>query len=164
MVRRRNALLRAALFLTVSLSAAAENDGGPRPVSTPGACPLETTIEGVSAYLCPNGLRALLIHDPARDTITISTTYFVGSRNESYGQTGVAHLLEHLMFDRTQAHPDVAKELAVHGGQSNAETGPDSTMYYETVTARAADLQWALHLEADRMANAVISDDRMAPE
>ena len=68
------------------------------------------------------------------------------------------------MFDRTRTHPDIPKELAAHGGQSNAETGADSTMYYETVPARAADLVWALQLEADRMTNAVISDDRLAPE
>ena len=57
----------------------------------------ESTIEGVSAYRWPNGLRALLVPDPGRDTITVSTTYFARSRNESYGQTGIAHLLEHLI-------------------------------------------------------------------
>ena len=56
------------------------------------------------------------------------------------------------------------KSSQLHGGQSNAETGADSTMYYETVPARPADLEWALQLEADRMTNAVISDDRLVPE
>lgn len=164
MVWRGAPLLRATLILALALTGPAGGLGAAPPSGTQTAYVLETTIEGVSAYRWPNGLRALLIPDPTIETITVSTTYFAGSRNESYGQTGIAHLLEHLMFDRTRSHPDVPKELTAHGGQSNAETGADSTMYYETVPARAADLQWALQLEADRMANAVISDDRLAPE
>src|SRR4051812_39667993 len=98
MVWRRKALVRAALVLALSLTLAASDDAVPSG-GTPGTYALETSIEGVSAYRWPNGLRALLMPDLARDTVTVSTTYFVGSRNETYGQTGIAHLLEHLMFD-----------------------------------------------------------------
>ena len=160
----RGMAARATLIIVASVMGPAATRGDVPAGGARGAYTLETTVEGVSAYRWPNGLRVLLVPDPARDTITVSTTYFVGSRNESYGKTGIAHLLEHLMFDRTQSHPDVSQELAAHGGRSNAETGADSTIYHETVPARAADLQWALHLEADRMVNAVISDDRLGPE
>ena len=57
-----------------------------------------TSVEGVTEYQLPNGLHILLFPDSSKGTITINVTYLVGSRNESCGETGMAHLLEHLMF------------------------------------------------------------------
>ena len=57
-----------------------------------------TTVEGITEYRLGNGLRVLLFPDPSKATITVNTTFLVGSRHESYGETGMAHLLEHLVF------------------------------------------------------------------
>src|SRR5260370_41493515 len=72
----------------------------------------------------------------------------------------MAHLLEHLMFKGTPAHPNVHDELSRHGAQTNAMTMYDRTTYYETFAATAAtdeNLKWALSLEADRMVNSFIA-------
>ena len=60
-----------------------------------------TSVEGITEYRLANGLRVLLFPDPTKQTITVNITYLVGSRNENYGETGMAHLLEHLMFKGT---------------------------------------------------------------
>src|SRR5690606_17797215 len=59
------------------------------------------TVEGISEYQLPNGLRVLLFPDASRQSTTVNITYFVGSRHESYGESGMAHLLEHLVFKGT---------------------------------------------------------------
>jgi len=60
-----------------------------------------TSVEGVTEYRLANGLKILLIPDRSVDTVTVNVTYLVGSRQEGYGETGMAHLLEHLMFRGT---------------------------------------------------------------
>ena len=65
------------------------------------------TVEGITEYSLPNGLRFLLIPDPSKPTITVNITYLVGSRNEGYGETGMAHLLEHMLFKGTPRHRNV---------------------------------------------------------
>ena len=80
-------------------------------------------------------------------------TYLVGSRFEGYGETGMAHLLEHLNFIRSTHDRDIKKELTDHGAQWNGTTDYDRTNYFETVTASDDNLRWALGLEAERMVN-----------
>jgi zinc protease len=111
-----------------------------------------TAVEGVTEYRLANGLRALLFPDPSTATVTVSVTYLVGSRHESYGETGIAHLLEHLLFRGTARHPDPGEALEARGAVYNAETGADATVYHEAL-ASTADLPWVLDLEADRMTN-----------
>ena len=80
----------------------------PRP-SRPAAPPAPekvTSVEGITEYRLANGLRVLLFPDPAKPTVTVNVTYLVGSRHEGYGETGMAHLLEHLMFKGTPRHPE----------------------------------------------------------
>lgn len=57
-----------------------------------------TSVEGITEYRLPNGLKVLLFPDQTKQTITVNMTYLVGSRHENYGETGMAHLLEHLVF------------------------------------------------------------------
>ncbi len=64
-----------------------------------------TSVEGITEYRLRNGLRVLLFPDPSKQTITVNITYLVGSRHESYGETGMAHLLEHLVFKGTPTPP-----------------------------------------------------------
>lgn len=114
-------------------------------------------VEGITEYQLENGLRVLLFPDPTKETITVNITYLVGSKHENYGETGMAHLLEHLVFKGTPRHPDIPQELTQHGARPNGTTWTDRTNYYETFTATDENLQWALDLEADRMVNSYIA-------
>ncbi len=116
-----------------------------------------TSVEGVTEYKLNNGLRILLFPDSSKPTVTVNITYLVGSRHEGYGETGMAHLLEHLMFKGTPNHPNIPDELSKHGAQPNGSTDVDRTNYFETFTATEENLQWALDLEADRMVNSYIA-------
>ena len=116
-----------------------------------------TSVEGITEYRLANGLKVLLFPDPTKNTITVNITYLVGSRHENYGETGMAHLLEHMVFKGTPRHPEIPKELASHGTRPNGTTWLDRTNYYETFAATEENLRWALDLEADRMVNSFIA-------
>jgi zinc protease len=116
-----------------------------------------TTVEGITEYRLQNGLRVLLFPDPSKQTITVNVTYMVGSKHENYGETGMAHLLEHLVFKGTPNHPDIPNELTAHGARPNGTTWVDRTNYFETFNATEENLKWALDLEADRMVNSFIA-------
>ena len=116
-----------------------------------------TSVEGITEYRLKNGLRVLIFPDQSKQTITVNVTYLVGSKHENYGETGMAHLLEHLVFKGTPKHPDIPKELTEHGARPNGSTWYDRTNYYETFAATEENLKWALDLEADRMVNSYIA-------
>jgi zinc protease len=116
-----------------------------------------TSVEGITEYRLPNGLRVLLFPDQAKQTITVNITYLVGSRHENYGETGMAHLLEHLVFKGTPKHPNIPQELTTRGTSPNGTTWYDRTNYFETFAATDENLDWALDLEADRMVNSYIA-------
>jgi zinc protease len=112
-----------------------------------------TSMGGITEYDFPNGLRVLLYPDSAEPKITVNVTYLVGSRFEGYGETGMAHLLEHLDFIDTTNGRHIKEELVAHGANWNGTTSEDRTNYYETFSASDENLQWALSLETDRMVN-----------
>jgi zinc protease len=116
-----------------------------------------TSVEGITEYRLQNGLHILLFPDQTKQTITVNITYLVGSKHENYGETGMAHLLEHLLFKGTPRHPNIPQELTEHGTRSNGATTADGTTYYETFSATNENLNWALDLEADRMVNSFIA-------
>ena len=116
-----------------------------------------TSVEGLTEYRLPNGLRVLLFPDPTKSTVTVNVTYFVGSRHEGYGETGMAHLLEHLLFKGTPTTPNVPQALTQRGARPNGTTWLDRTNYYETLPASDANLSWALAFEADRMVHSFIA-------
>lgn len=113
------------------------------------------SIEGVSEYAYPNGLHVLLFPDNSKPKITVNIVYRVGSRNEGYGETGMAHLLEHMCFKSTTSGRVIFSDLTdrAGGGNFNGTTSYDRTMYFEIVNAGDENLRWALGLEADRMVN-----------
>ncbi len=111
-------------------------------------------VEGVTEHRLPNGLRVLLVPDASKPTVTVVVTYLAGSRHEGYGETGMAHLLEHMLFKGTQRRPKLLAELQAHGAAFNATTSFDRTNYYETLPASDENLAFALALEADRMVSA----------
>ncbi|MEO8314231.1 MAG: pitrilysin family protein [Pseudomonadota bacterium] len=114
-------------------------------------------VEGITEYRLDNGLRVLLFPDQSKATITVNVTYLVGSRHESYGETGMAHLLEHMLFKGTRSRADVAKEFNSRGARFNGTTSLDRTNYYEMLQASDDNLDWALGMEADRMVNSLIA-------
>ncbi len=117
------------------------------------------TVEGVTEYQLGNGLRVLLFPDPAKSTTTVNIVYLVGSRHEDYGDTGIAHLVEHLVSYGSPRHPDAKAEQAARGAQRNASTSVDRTNYYETFPASDENLEWAIDLEADRMRGAAMKQE-----
>lgn len=122
------------------------------------------SLEGITEYRLANGLRFLLLPDPSVDTITVNMTYLVGSRHEGYGESGMAHLLEHLLFKGTPRFPNILGLLQKRGAQFNGTTSYDRTNYYETLTATPDNLDWALALEADRMVNSNVSKQDLDSE
>jgi zinc protease len=128
--------------------------GGPAFSQTmPRGVEQKANLGGITEYAYPNGLRVLLFPDPSNPKVTVNMTYLVGSRFEGYGETGMAHLLEHMNFIRSTHDREIKKELTNHGAQWNGTTDYDRTNYFETVTASDENLRWALGLEAERMIN-----------
>jgi zinc protease len=122
------------------------------------------TVEGITEYRLDNGLRVILFPDPGKPTTTVNITYLVGSRHEAYGETGMAHLLEHLVFKGTPNHPNIPQELTERGASPNGTTSFDRTNYFETFPSSDDNLTWALDLEADRMVNSFIAADDLESE
>jgi zinc protease len=116
------------------------------------------TVEGITEYKLDNGVRFLLIPDPASSTVTVNMTVLVGSRQEGYGETGMAHLLEHMNFKGTPTHPNIDKVLQEHGGNTtaNGTTYLDRTNYYETMPATDKNLEFGIRLAADILLNSFI--------
>lgn len=114
-------------------------------------------LGGIEEYRLPNGLQILLFPDEAQSTTTVNITYRVGSRHESQGEYGMAHLLEHLVFKGTPTHRDIADAFAKRGMRWNGTTSVDRTNYFASFNASEETLEFALSLEADRMLNSHIA-------
>jgi zinc protease len=152
MARRLPLMLLGALVMTAPLTAADE------PYTKVG------TVEGITEYKLPNGLRVLLFPDPSKELVTVNCTVFVGSRHEGYGETGMAHLLEHMVFKGTPTFPDVPKALRDHGARFNGTTWVDRTNYFETMPAKDENLEFGIKLEADRLVNSHVKREDLISE
>jgi zinc protease len=129
-----------------------------------GAMKKVQSVEGISEYVLDNGLRVLLYPDPSKPTVTVNLTVLVGSRHEGYGETGMAHLLEHMVFKGTPAHQAIPKALQDRGARFNGSTWVDRTNYYETLPASQENLDFALDLEADRLVNSFVKQEDLLSE
>jgi len=125
--------------------------------STASALKAVAQVEGITEYRLSNGLRVLLAPDASKPTTTVNITYLVGSRHENYGETGMAHLLEHMVFKSTSSRTNIFEDLGKRGMDFNGTTSYDRTNYYETFPANPENLKWALEMEADRMVNCLIT-------
>jgi zinc protease len=114
-------------------------------------------VEGICEYRLGNGLRVLLFPDASKPTVTVNLVYAVGSVHENYGETGMAHLLEHLLFKGTPKHPDIPGEMKKRGIGYNATTSLDRTNYFASFPTNDDTLDWLLALEADRMVHSRIA-------
>ena len=171
MIRCRFTLMTVLLSTTGMSAQAASKGATPAPaqlaspeISAPVTPSKVTTVEGISEYHLPNGLRVLLFPDPTKPTVLVNVTYLVGSRVEGYGETGMAHLLEHMLFKGTPSRPDIWKLLQSKGANFNGSTWWDRTNYFEELPASPDNLDFALALEADRMIHSKIAADDLAKE
>ncbi len=130
----------------------------------PGAAKKVATVEGITEYQFDNGLRLLLFPDNSQSKVSVNMTVLVGSRQEGYGETGMAHLLEHMVFKGTPNHPQVPKALQDHGASFNGSTSLDRVNYFETLVATDENLEFAIALEADRLVNSFIKKEDLDSE
>jgi zinc protease len=144
-MRSKSIRCAGALALALALSLSAQ--------TLPRGVQKKSSVGGITEYEFPNGLRVLLYPNPANPKITVNVTYLVGSRHEGYGETGMAHLLEHMNFIETTNGRQIKNEIVGRGAAWNGTTSYDRTNYYETVPATDENLKWALGLESDRMVN-----------
>jgi zinc protease len=122
------------------------------------------SVEGVTEYLLSNGSRVVMFPEPSRPTVTVNMTVLVGSRHEGYGEAGMAHLLEHMVFKGTPTFADVPKALRDHGASFNGTTNQDRTNYFETLAATDENLEFAIHLESDRLVNSYVRHSDLISE
>lgn len=125
---------------------------------------LVTTVEGINEYELSNGLKILLIPDGAQTNVVVNIVYKVGSRHEGYGEKGMAHLLEHMMFKPSKKFSDIKKAIADKGAIANGTTWYDRTNYYEILPGTDENLQWSLDMESDRMVNSKILEADLQKE
>ncbi len=133
-----------------------------------GALPAGVTrgadVEGLTEYRLANGLQLLLAPDMSKPTTTVNMTYRVGSRHESYGETGMAHLLEHLLFKGTPTHKALWSEFTKRGLAANGTTWYDRTNYFASFSANPETLRWYLGWQADAMVNSLIAREDLDTE
>jgi zinc protease len=131
-------------------------------VQTVGAA--TTYVERVQEHTLGNGLEVILLEDHKAPVAVLQLWYRVGSRDEVPGFTGLSHLLEHMMFRGTEkiGPEEYSKIVQRNGGQTNAFTTQDYTTYFATIASDR--LHVVVDLEADRMANLIISEALYAPE
>ena len=135
--RLTTALAAFVLVLAVPVGFAADKPAAAKKVESTRLAPPEkvTSVEGITEYRLANGLKVLLFPDPSKSTITVNVTYLVGSRHEGYGESGMAHLLEHMVFKGTPRFPNIPQELTARGARPNGTTWYDRTNYFETFAA-----------------------------
>jgi zinc protease len=145
-------LIRQFLFVVLALCA------GPLLAQRlPAGIAAVTSVEGIAEYRVANGLQVLLVPDDSKPTTTVNLTYRVGSRHESYGETGMAHLLEHLLFKGSPKHPRAWAEFTKRGLAANGSTWFDRTNYTASFSADDENLNWYLGWLADSMVNSFIA-------
>lgn len=161
MLNRRPLACALALSISLALPAAVRAE---TPTAPPKGIAAGPCIEGLCEYRLPNGLRVLLFPDASKPTVTVNVVYGVGSTDENYGETGMAHLLEHMLFKGTPTHPDIPGEMKQRGVAKNASTSFDRTNYFASFPANDDTLDWLLGLEADRMVNSKIAKSDLDSE
>ncbi|HET6196402.1 MAG TPA: pitrilysin family protein, partial [Acetobacteraceae bacterium] len=115
-------------------------------------------------FTLQNGLQVVVLPSRRAPIVTQMLIYKVGSADESFGQTGIAHFLEHMMFKGTAtlAPAEFSRTVARNGGRDNAFTSMDMTGYHQTIAADRLEL--VMRMEADRMFNLRILEKELTPE
>lgn len=152
-----NPSLRAFAFVALVFLAAPFAAQPAMAQSLPAGVSRVQSVEGINEYRLANGLQVLLIPDDSKPTTTVNLTYHVGSRHENYGETGMAHLLEHLLFKGSPNHPKVWAEFTRRGLAANGSTWFDRTNYTASFSANDDNLRWYLGWQADSMIHSYIA-------
>src|ERR1700761_4196984 len=152
---KKTSLLPLAILLLHA--ATAQQTTAPAPVYV-------TSVEGVQEYKLSNGLQILLVPDAASTNVVVNVVYHVGSRHEGYGETGMAHLLEHMMFKPSKKFTSIKQTIGDKGAQANGTTYYDRTDYFEILPASDSNLNWALDMESDRMVNSLMREEDLKKE
>jgi zinc protease len=142
----------------------AETEVNPKIATTAATIDYVRNVEGIDEYTMSNGMKVLLYPDPAQPKTLVNITYKVGSIHENYGETGMAHLLEHMLFKGSTSYKDIDKEFNKRGMRVNATTWLDRTNYFELFESNEENLAWALGMEADRMVNATFTKTELDSE
>lgn len=143
------------LVVAVACAATAFAEDAPKKIGS---------VEGFTEYQLPNGLKFVVFVEPSKPKLTVNMTVLVGSRHEGYGEAGMAHLLEHMLFKPTSQHPQPDRDLQERGADYNGTTWVDRTNYFETLPASDENLEWAIAWEADRLVNCPIKASDLATE
>ena len=142
------------LFVLSTAMASAQTPTSPR---LPAGMTRVTSVEGITEYALPNGLHVLTLPDASKPTTTVNLTIRVGSRMENYGETGMAHLLEHLMFKGTPHFPDPKKVMSDRGISWNGSTSEDRTNYFASMSEGGDSLEVYLHWLSEALTQSFIA-------
>lgn len=156
--------LLCAVWLTAPVPAARAQTAAAPSAASPALAPRlpagmtrVTSVEGITEYALPNGLHVLTLPDASKPTTTVNLTIKVGSRMENYGETGMAHLLEHLMFKGTPGFPDPKKVMSDRGLSWNGTTSDDRTNYFASMAENPESLDVYLHWLSEALTQSFIA-------
>lgn len=154
---RLSALARAA-FVAALVAAS------PQPLFAAETAEIPRIAPDATSFALDNGLTVVVVPDKRAPIVTQMVWYRVGAADDPVGKSGIAHFLEHLMFKGTKSHPagEFSAKVAEIGGNENAFTTDDMTVYHQTVPKEQLGL--VMGFEADRMANLVLDDKAVLPE
>ena len=152
---QRAGALFAAFALATGLVSA--QPAAPAKAPLPAGVSRVTSVEGINEYALANGLHVLMLRDASKPATTVNLTIKVGSRMENYGETGMAHLLEHLMFKGTPSQPDPKKAMSDRGLQWNGTTSDDRTNYFASMAENPAHLDFYLRWLSDALTQSFIA-------
>ena len=164
---KTKALLSSVALLTLAACSNSDSDSenvNSKMATTAAKMDYVRNVEGIDEYTLSNGMKVLLYPDPAQPKTLVNITYKVGSVHENYGETGMAHLLEHMLFKGSTNYKEIDKQFNKRGMQVNATTWLDRTNYFELFESNEENLAWALAMEADRMVNATFSKTELDSE
>ncbi len=125
---------------------------------------LDAQAAGFSSYVLPNGFKIILLPFASAANARVELVVKTGSKLEGYGETGMAHLLEHMLFKSAGQRADLKSELTALGASWNGTTSVDRTNFFETVAAEPAKVDAAIRIEADRFIRASFTKEHLASE
>lgn len=156
--------LLAAFAPASQLAWAKEGAKAAAPAAQVAGAKLEAQTAGISAYRLPNGFKIILAPYPSAATARIELLVKTGSKLEGYGETGMAHLLEHMLFKSAGKRASIKSDLTALGASWNGTTTADRTNYYETIPAEPDKIGEALRIEADRFIRASFTQQDLKSE
>ncbi len=124
----------------------------------------ETTAGGISSYTLANGFKIILIPFPTASNVRVELLVKTGSKLEGYGETGMAHLLEHMLFKGAGNRKNIKDDLTAMGASWNGTTNADRTNYFETLSSDPLKLDEVIRLEADRFIRSKFTQADLASE